>query len=68
MTVMNIIGFTERLYRLVPRFIRNRSGQSLVEYTLILVLVSIVGILALGLIGHVTGSHINQIANKIPKS
>ncbi|PSR25034.1 MAG: hypothetical protein C7B46_20820 [Sulfobacillus benefaciens] len=65
---MNIIDSAGWRYRLIPRLIRDRSGQSLVEYTLILVLVSIVGILALGLIGHVTGSHIHQIANKIPES
>lgn len=67
MTVKNDI-LRKRLFRKAPRLIRNRFGQSVVEYTLILVLVSIMGILALGLIGHATGNHLNQMANKIPKS
>ena len=50
-----------------PRVIRNRSGQTVVEYTLILVLVSIVAIFVLALIGHATGTGLNHVVNKVQK-
>lgn len=39
------------------------SGQTLVEYSLILLLVAILCVIALSVIGLSTGSHLNQVAN-----
>jgi pilus assembly protein Flp/PilA len=57
---------TKQLYRSVKAFLlRGEQGQGLVEYALILVLVSIVAILALGAIGQNISSIFQAIANHL---
>jgi pilus assembly protein Flp/PilA len=46
-------------------FWNNEEGQGLVEYALILVLVSIVAITALGLIGTNVNNVLNTVANAL---
>ena len=55
----------KRLRRMVHALTRNEEGQGLVEYALILVLVSIVAIGALRLIGTNVANVLNQVANHL---
>jgi pilus assembly protein Flp/PilA len=55
----------KRLKRTVHALMRNEEGQGLVEYALILVLVSIVAIGALELIGQNVTSVLNVVANHL---
>jgi pilus assembly protein Flp/PilA len=55
----------KRFKRTVHALMRNEEGQGLVEYALILVLVSVVAIGALGLIGKNVTSVLNVVANHL---
>lgn len=51
---------------LVSAFLVDDSGQGLVEYSLILLLVAIAGITGLTFFGTKTNASINSSANKLP--
>jgi Flp pilus assembly pilin Flp len=47
---------------LATRFLRCESGQGMMEYTIIIALVSMLGIAALTLIGQATNNNLNNVA------
>lgn len=55
----------EMVYNYILMRVHNEEGQGMVEYALILFLVSIVAIIMLALIGTNVTSVFNQIANKL---